>query len=359
MKRLFLLLIPVAFLVACDSKEPVEPPATYDATPYALQYGDFPPPVLPDDNKPTVAGVQLGRMLFYEKMLSKDGTQACADCHVQGDAFSDIRRFSIGVEGLPGKRQAMPVMNLAWHRNGLFWDGRAPLLRDQALKPIQDPLEMNETLPNAVAKLAADKRYTDQFVRAFGEADITPERMALALEQFMLSVVSHDSKWDKYKRGEVTLSDSEERGRVLFFAEFDPFGTERGAECFHCHGGFNFTNDEFMNNGLDPDAAQTDPGRRSVSGNAADMAKFKVPSLRNIALTAPYMHDGRFSTLEAVIDHYNTGVQQSATMDELLQYNVQPGGLQLSAQDKADLVAFLQTLSDPSFLANQAYRSPF
>jgi cytochrome c peroxidase len=359
MKRLFLLLIPVAFLVACDSKEPVEPPATYDATPYALQYGDFPPPVLPDDNKPTVAGVQLGRMLFYEKMLSKDGTQACADCHVQGDAFSDIRRFSIGVEGLPGKRQAMPVMNLAWHRNGLFWDGRAPLLRDQALKPIQDPLEMNETLPNAVAKLAADKRYTDQFVRAFGEADITPERVALALEQFMLSVVSHDSKWDKYKRGEVTLSDSEERGRVLFFAEFDPFGTERGAECFHCHGGFNFTNDEFMNNGLDPDAAQTDPGRRSVSGNVADMAKFKVPSLRNIALTPPYMHDGRFATLEAVIDHYNTGVQQSATMDELLQYNVQPGGLQLSAQDKADLVAFLQTLSDPSFLANQAYRSPF
>jgi cytochrome c peroxidase len=183
--------------------------------------------------------------------------------------------------------------------------------------------------------------------------------MALALEQFMLSVVSHDSKWDKYKRGEVTLSDSEERGRVLFFAEFDPFGTERGAECFHCHGGFNFTNDEFMNNGLDPDAAQTDPGRRSVSGNVADMAKFKVPSLRNIALTPPYMHDGRFATLEAVIDHYNTGVQQSATMDELLQYNVQPGGLQLSAQDKADLVAFLQTLSDPSFLANQAYRSPF
>ena len=359
MRKLLLPLIPVVFLAACDSKEPVDPPATYDPTPYALQYGDFPLPVLPADNKPTVAGVQLGRMLFYEKMLSKDGTQACADCHLQGDAFSDMRRFSIGVEGLPGKRQAMPVMNLAWHRNGLFWDGRAPLLRDQALKPIQDPLEMNETLPNAVAKLAADKRYTDQFVRTFGEADITPERMALALEQFMLSVVSHDSKWDKYKRGEVTLSDSEERGRVLFFAEFDPFGTERGAECFHCHGGFNFTNDEFMNNGLDPDAAQTDPGRRSVSGNAADMAKFKVPSLRNIALTAPYMHDGRFATLEAVIDHYNTGVQQSATMDELLQYNVQPGGLQLSAQDKADLVAFLQTLSDPSFLANQAYRSPF
>lgn len=359
MKNLILHLMPLLFLLACDSKEPADPPAVYDSTPYDLQYGAFPPPVLPADNKPTVAGVQLGRMLFYEKMLSKDGTQACADCHIQGDAFSDIRRFSIGVEGLPGKRQAMPVMNLAWHHNGLFWDGRAPLLRDQALKPIQDPLEMNETLPNVVAKLEADKRYTDQFIRAFGDAAITPERMALALEQFMLSVVSHESKWDQYKRGEATLSDSEERGRALFFAEFDPFGTERGAECFHCHGGFNFTNDEFMNNGLDPDAGQTDPGRRNVSGNAADMAKFKVPGLRNIALTAPYMHDGRFATLEAVIEHYNTGVMPSATTDELLQYNMQPGGLQLTAQDKADLVAFLKTLSDPSFLVNPAYGSPF
>ena len=343
---------------ACDPKDPAEPPATYDPTPYSLNTGDFPTPDLPADNNLTIAGVQLGRMLFYEKMLSRDGSQACADCHKQEDGFSDVRRFSTGVEGLPGKRQAMAVMNLAWHYNGLFWDGRAPKIRDQALKPIQDPLEMNETLPNAVAKLAADKRYTDQFIRAFGDATVSSERMGLAMEQFMLTVVSNNSKWDKYKRGELGLTDSEERGRELFFSEFDPFGTERGAECFHCHAGFNFTNDEFMNNGLDADADQDDEGRMKVSDAPGDKAKFKVPSLRNIALTPPYMHDGRFATLEEVIDHYNTGAKNSATVDFLLQYNLQPGGLQLTGQDKADLVAFLKTLTDETFLTNAAYRKP-
>ncbi len=242
------------FFTACDPKDPVETPATYDPTPYDLKIGDFPTPDLPADNKLTVAGVQLGRMLFYEKMLSKDGSQACADCHQQKDAFSDIRQFSIGVEGLPGKRQAMAVMNLAWHRNGLFWDGRAPKIRDQALKPIQDPLEMNETLPNVVAKLSADKKYTDQFIRAFGDATVTSERVSLALEQFMLTMVSGNAKYDRFLRGQATLTDSGKRGKDLFFSEFDPFGSEKGAECFHCHAGHNFTNDEFMNNGLDTDA---------------------------------------------------------------------------------------------------------
>ena len=358
MKKLTLLLFIVFLMAACDSKDPVEPPATYDPTPYTLHVGYFPAPDLPDDNKLTVATVQLGRMLFYEPLLSKDGSQTCADCHKQPDAFSDIRQFSIGVEGLPGKRQAMAIMNLAWHHNGLFWDGRAPNVRDQALKPIQDPLEMNESLSNVIAKLSANKKYTDQFVRAFGDASVTSERVGLALEQFMLTLVSNDAKYDKWKNGQATLSDSEERGRMLFFTEFDPFGTERGAECFHCHAGFNFTNDEFMNNGLDADAEQTDEGRWKVTQDPLDQAKFKVPSLRNVALTAPYMHDGRFATLESVIDHYNTGVKQSATMDELLQYNIQPGGLQLTVQDKADLIAFLKTLTDQTFLENPAYQKP-
>jgi len=345
--------------IACDPKDPVDPPATYDSTPYTLDVGYFPTPNLPADNKLTVAGVQLGRMLFYERMLSKDGSQACGDCHKQENAFSDINRFSIGVEKLPGNRQAMAVMNLAWHENGLFWDGRAPHVRDQSLGPIQNPLEMNETLPSVVAKLSADKRYTDQFIRAFGDATVTPERMSLAMEQFMFTMVSNNAKWDKYKRGETTLTDSEERGRVLFFTEFDPFGSEKGAECFHCHGGFNFTDDEFKNNGLDADANQKDEGRRKVTNDPLDQAKFKVPSLRNIALTAPYMHDGRFATLEEVVDHYDHGAKQSATVDELLQYSLQPGGLQMSAQSKADLVAFLKTLTDETFLTNAAYKSPF
>jgi len=345
--------------IACsDSKDPIDLPATYDPAPYGMDIGDFPTPELPADNPLTVTGVQLGRMLFYEKSLSKDGTQACADCHLQQDAFSDIRRYSIGVEGLEGKRQAMSVMNLAWHNNGLFWDGRSPSVRDQALKPIQDPLEMNETLPNVVAKISADKNYTDQFVRAFGDDSVTPERIAMALEQFMLTMVSKDAKYDRYIGGEATLSNAEERGRQIFFEEFDPQGITKGAECFHCHAGHNFTNDEFMNNGLDSDAATTDDGRMMVTGSAADRAKFKVPSLRNIELTPPYMHDGRFATLEEAIDHYDHGAKSSSTVDFLMQYNLQPGGLQLSAQDKTDLIAFLKTLTDTNFLNNPAFSKP-
>lgn len=359
MKKILFTFFSVSCLfAACDPKEPVETPATYDSTPYDLKIGDFPTPELPADNKLTVAGVQLGRMLFYEKMLSKDGSQACADCHKQQDAFSDIRRFSIGVEKLPGDRQAMAVMNLAWHQNGLFWDGRAPHVRDQALGPIQNPLEMNETLPNVDTKLSAEKKYTDQFIRAFGDATVNPERVSLALEQFMLSVISNNSKYDQYLQGSATLTTEEEHGRVLFFTEYDPFGSTKGMECFHCHAGHNFTNDEFMNNGLDTDASMTDEGRKKVTNDPADRGRFKVPSLRNIEFTAPYMHDGRFATLEEVIDHYDHGVKNSSTVEFILQYNLQPGGLQKTAQDKADLVAFLKTLTDNDFLTNTAFARP-
>ncbi len=353
-----LVLAALALFAACRPDDPVEQPATYDPTPYTLKIGDFPTPDLPADNKPTVAGVQLGRMLFYEKNLSKDGSQACADCHKQEDAFSDIRQFSIGVEKLAGKRQAMAVMNLAWHQNGLFWDGRSPHVRDQALKPIQDPLEMNETLPNAVAKIAGEKKYTDQFIRAFGDAAVTSERIGLAIEQFEFTMISNNSKYDQSLRGTTALTAAEERGRKLFFAEFDPSGLNRGAECFHCHAGHNFTNDEFMNNGLDTDAGMTDEGRKNVTNASADRGRFKTPSLRNIALTPPYMHDGRLATLEAVMDHYNTGVKNSSTIEFLLQYNLQPGGLGLTTQEKADLVAFLKTLTDTEFLTNAAYAKP-
>ncbi len=359
MKKIwFMLPLLAALFFACDP-DPVEEPAVFDPTIYTIDLRDFPDPEFPADNRPTVAGVQLGRMLFFEKLLSKDGSQACADCHRQPEAFSDSLKFSIGVEKLPGKRQAMSVMNLAWHKNGMFWDGRSPLVRDQALKPIQDPLEMNETLANVVAKLSAEKKYTDQFIRAFGDTKITEERIGRAIEQFEFTMISNNSKFDKFKRGETTLTADEERGRKLFFEEFDPFGSEKGAECFHCHATFNFTNDEFMNNGLDVEVSQTDIGREKVSNDPADRAKFKVPSLLNIALTAPFMHDGRFKTLEEVVEHYNSGVKNSPTVDFLLQYNMQPGGLKLTAQDKSDLVAFLKTLTDDDFLKNPAFKTPF
>lgn len=346
----------ILFLTVTCSKEDEKP--VFDQTPYILNLnGDLPDPVIPADNMLTKEKVTLGRMLFYEKKLSKDLTQSCADCHAQKDAFTDIRPFSIGVEKKEGGRNAMPIFNLAFHSNGFFWDGRAPLLRDQALKPIQDPLEMNETLTNVVSKLQSDKKYVDQFIRAFGNDTVSSFKVSLALEQFMVTIVSHDSRYDKYLKGEVVFTPEEIRGKELFFAETDPLNNLKGAECFHCHGSYNFTNNDFMNNGLDEEVNFKDLGRFNVSLKEKDKATFKVPSLRNIALTAPYMHDSRFNTLEEVIDHYNSNVKKSSTTTEILQNNF--SGLNLTAQDKKDLIAFLKTLSDPTYLNNPEYKSPF
>ncbi len=341
---------------SCDSEEEIIPK---DETPYELSYGDMPEPNLPSDNPLTVQGVQLGKMLFYDTQLSKDGTQACASCHRQEDGFSDRRKFSIGVENLPGNRQAMSIFNLAWHSNDFFWDGRSDLLREQSLKPIQDPLEMNETLENVIAKLNNEQKYRDQFSRAFGSTEITSEKMALAMEQFMMSIVSYQSKYDEYLAGTTQLTASEERGRVLFFAEYNPFFPDQsGADCAHCHSGRNFENDEYMNNGLDTDANIMDIGRQEVTQDPDDKGKFKVTSLRNIEMTRPYMHDGRFQSLEQVVEHYNSGIQTSATADPTVM-NTQNTGLLLNTQDKQDLVSFLKTLTDDTFLNNVEYASPF
>lgn len=350
----------VVFVIACtkDDDKPKEI-VTHDETPYVLAYGALPAPDLPADNPLTEQGVALGRMLFYETMLSKDGSQSCASCHRQPDGFSDTLQFSLGVEMLEGKRQAMPIFNMAWHSNEFFWDGRAHLLRDQSLLPIQDPLEMNETLENVIAKLSDTELYRNQFIRAFGSDEITAEKMSLAMEQFMMSIVSYNSKYDKYLAGEVSLTESEERGRILFETEYNPFFPEQsGADCAHCHGGANFENDEYMNNGLDSDANITDIGREEVTQDPADKAKFKVPSLRNIAVTQPYMHDGRFQTLEEVIDHYNSGIQASSTTDVTVANTIDTG-LFLDEQDKQDIINFLKTLTDETFLNEEAYQSPF
>jgi len=363
-KYVFLILIvSAAFIAGCSKQDentlpPPEVLPDYDSTPYVLDYSYFPNPKIPLDNQLTIQKVQLGRMLFYEKKLSKGETQSCADCHLQVDGFSDIRQFSLGVDDLPGRRQAMPVFNMAWHTNGFFWDGRAPLLRDQALKPIQDPLEMNETLENAIAKLQETQEYRFQFARAFEDSTITSEKMGLAMEQFMNTILSMNSKYDQYLLGNATLSESEQRGHELFFTEFDPNGNTKGGECFHCHAGVNFTNSKFMNNGLDDEASFADLGYFETTANDSDKAKFKVPSLRNISATAPYMHDGRFATLDEVLNHYNQGVKNSSTVDEIMQYNISPG-LQLTEQDKADIIAFLHTLTDETYLTNTEYSSPF
>lgn len=352
------ILCAAALAVGCKDNIAEQPNGlVQDKTPYTLQYGQFPTPQIAADNPLTVEGVKLGRMLFYDKKLSGDETQACASCHLQAYAFSDPAQFSVGIRGQKGKRHAMSVFNMAWNENGFFWDGKSILLRHQSLLPILDELEMDETLENVVAKLTELESYKNQFIRAFGSEEITPEKMGLALEQFMNSITSTNARYDDFLQDSTVFNASEKRGLKLFNTEYNPFFPElSGADCQHCHSGFNFENDRYMNNGLDE--AFDDFGRGAVTGKEADNGKFKVTSLRNIALTAPYMHDGRFSTLEEVIDHYNSGLKYSTTLDLALE-QTRETGLMLTAQNKKDLIAFLKTLTDKDLTTNPNYSNPF
>jgi len=363
MKKILILLTFLSFVVfiqSCEKETSTNAASVvFDGNLYSLNTGAFPPPNLATDNELTQQKVQLGRMLFYEKLLSKDATMSCASCHRQEHAFSDTTRFSIGIHGLAGKRQAMAVFNMAWNENQFFWDGRANLLRDQALMPIQDSLEMAESMANVIKKLSTSQVYLDQFTRAFGSSEITDLNISLALEQFMNSITSVDSKYDRFLRGDESLSASEERGRSLFFTEYNPFfPDDSGADCAHCHGGANFENNDYMNNGIQEGGNFTDIGREEVTGKASDRGKMKVTSLRNIELTAPYMHDGRFNTLDDVIDHYNAGLKTSNSLDPALANTINTG-LMLDGQDKADIIAFLKTLTDDVLISKEEYSNPF
>ena len=322
------------------------------------QNGNFPPPNIPADNPITEARSELGRRLFYDKLLSSDGTVSCASCHLQSDGFADGNRFSTGVNGAQGERQGMAIFNLARHNGGFFWDGRAATLREQALGPIENPFEMNETLGNVVNKLSNSDEYPAMFTNAFGDQNITADRIGLALENFMLTIVSNDSKYDRYLSGSATLSESERR---LFLGVDQGNGPGGGPgndpRCVSCYGGANFDSPQFFNIGLDTDAEITDLGREYVTGNPNDRGKFKTTSLRNIAVTGSYMHDGRFNTLDQVLQFYNTGVQNSNTLAPQLQ-NAAQNGLGFSVQDREDIVNFLETLTNLSYLNNPEYSDP-
>lgn len=299
------------------------------------------------DNLPTREGVALGQRLFHETKLSKNNQFSCASCHDRSAAFTDKgKKFSVGIDGVAGKRNSMPLFNLLW-QSEFFWDGRAPTIREQVLEPIQDVHEMNESLENVVNKLKASPEYVNHFQLAFGTREITPNLLGLAIEQFLSTLISQNSKFDKAARKELALTEQELRGQQLFLTEYDPKRQLFGADCFHCHGGNLFTNNGFLNNGLDADPLE--PGRAAVTKLPADQGKFRVPSLRNIAVTAPYMHDGRFQTLDEVVDHYDHGIKRSATLDpNLAKHPVD--GLKLSGDDKKAIVAFLKTLTDEDFL---------
>ncbi len=342
-----------------------------DAHPYHYTFSSqFPMPDLPNDNPLTEEGVELGRLLFGEPALSVNREQSCRSCHHQDIAFSDDRRFSRGAEGTFGVRNSMPIFNLAWKKS-FFWDGRAKSIREQVVEPIQNPIEMHETLPSVVEKLSkmtggghrlpppppppgarppgpppGFPDYPYLFRRAFGTSEITTDRIAKALEQFILSELSYNSKFDRAFDGKESLTEEEKRGFELFVTEYDPRREQFGADCFHCHGGPLFQSQSFANNGLDAEFA--DLGRFKVTSNEADKGKFAVPSLRNVEVTGPYMHDGRFKTLEEVIEHYASGVKRSATLDPNIAKHPDTG-IPLTTADKKALVAFLKTLTDEKF----------
>ena len=326
-----------------QSKPSSAPPLV--GTPYRFRVArGFPLPSLPTSPPLTAERVALGKRLFHDPLLSRTNQQSCASCHQNAHALSDPRRFSEGATGALGTRNSMPLFNLAW-KDSFFWDGSSSALREQVLHPIQSAIEMHESLPQACSDLEA-ANYGPLFQSAFGSPGITAERLGLALEQFLLTLTSYDSRFDQATRGELELSAQEKRGFELFMTEYDPRRGLRGADCFHCHGGALFTDNRFHNNGLED---EKDRGLELVTGSPKDRNRFITPSLRNIALTAPYMHDGRFQTLEEVVNHYDSGLHRSPTLDPNLAKHPREG-LGLDADDKAALVSFLRSLSDPQFV---------
>ena len=308
------------------------------------------------ENNPTTSeGVLLGRHLFYENKLSSDFSKSCSSCHLQENAFSDPNQFSAGVNGQLGHRNSMAIQNLMWNRS-FFWDLRASSLEKQAGEPIINPLEMNSNWEDVIVNLSSDEDYKTMFIDAFGSEIIDSVSITNALAQFMRTLISGDSKFDKYLRGEpgVQLTDLEEEGMGMFSREGNVNGT--GGDCFHCHNSVDglFQSQEPHNNALD--ATFTDLGLGAITGYYGDNGKFKVPSLRNVEFTAPYMHDGRFSTLEEVIDHYNSGGHFSTTVSPFME-NIDEG-LNLSDHQKQALIAFMKTLSDNEFISNPEFSNP-
>lgn len=315
----------------------------------------FPQPALLADNPLTAAGIALGAELFRDRRLSGNGTQSCASCHDLQRAGSDTVALSRGADGQPGVRNAMPLFNLAWSTGGYAWDGSKARVRDQALAAMTNPIEMHAEPARVVAALAGDAALAEKFRAAFGAGTpaVTTERITFALEQYLLTLVSAEAKFDRAVRGEEQFTAQEKRGFELFLTEYDPARGKYGADCFHCHGGALFTDFGLKSNGLD--LVSKDAGRSGVTGRATDFGKFKTPSLRNVALTAPYMHDGRFATLADVVAHYDHGVQRAENLDANLAKHP-AGGIALSAEDRSALVAFLETLTDRQFESKDGSR---
>ncbi|MBK7937017.1 MAG: c-type cytochrome [Lewinellaceae bacterium] len=360
--------------VVCDLTD-----IAYSPTPYTIpKPAHFPEIAIPADNPQTLEGVQLGRRLFYDPILSGDSTMSCSTCHLPQASFTDNKAVSAGIDGIDGRRSAMSLLNIAYATNGLFWDGRVRTLEDQALKPVEDPVEMHAKWPDVVDKLQQHPVYREMFRKAFGITSceqITKELAGKAIAQFeRILISSGTSKYDLFVNGDAEFEDDELRGKLMYFDEGQNSGLP-DAQCFHCHGSITLTGNNYFNNGLDSVGRLDefdDLGRweavvkLSANPDTMTKGKFRTPTLRNIALTAPYMHDGRFKTLEEVMAQYNDNGFRVVNEDIFINqigFPVTVGSTVhysgLNAQQTKDVIAFLHTLTDTVFIHNPDIQSPF
>ncbi len=317
----------------------------------------FPQMVIPEDNPMTEQGIDLGRRLFYDPILSRDSMISCSTCHLPEGSFTDNLATSIGVNGAIGERSSMSLLNVGFTRNGLFWDGHAMTLEEQALLPVTNENEFDTEWLEIVKRLKRSENYPRLFRQAFGienTSEISEDLTVKAIAQFERTLISSGkSKYDRVESGLDAYTDQELLGRDLFF---DDNTDVPDAECNHCHSVPIITADQYFNNGLDEALGFDDfddLGRGAVTGIFADNGKFKAPSLRNILFSAPYMHDGRFETLREVIEHYNSGGKESMNKDPLLR------PLNLTSEQIDALVAFISTMSDIDFIEDERFSNPF
>lgn len=328
-----------------------------DTTPYPWpKTAYFPAMPMDSNNLVTVEGAELGKHLFYDPILSVDSTFSCASCHHQEYAFSDYAKVSVGVYGDSLTRNTMPLFNLAWYP-AMFWDGRSPSIENQVFHPVSNPIEMNLNWAEAEKRINRNSYYRSEFKKIFQINYIDSNHIAKAIAQFERTLISANSKYDKVLRGETHLTEQEYRGFVLA-------NDQSKGNCLQCH-----TSDadalgttrRFSNNGLN--AAQTmsdfaDQGLAEFTKNASHAGQFKIPSIRNIGFTAPYMHDGRFETLEEVLNFYSDNLQHSYSRDSKLA-PITSTGFKLTHQEKEDIIAFLQTMNDSSFISNPEFANPW
>ncbi|MEQ1734207.1 MAG: cytochrome c peroxidase [Bacteroidia bacterium] len=314
-------------------------------------------PRIVNSNTFTNEKIKLGRYLFYDSTLSYNNTISCASCHKQQYAFSDSpNAFSVGVNNTKTKRNSMPLFNLMWS-NAMFWDGRVKTVEEQVSHPLFNKNEMNTTWKELINKMNANKMYSELFKKAFNSTHIDSSKIVISLSQFVKTLISHQSKYDNVLYHKDKFTKDEYEGYLLL-------NNQTRGNCLHCHttdGDVLGTTFKFSNNGLDAvDDVNNfiDKGRGEITQNKFDNGKFKIPSLRNLLFTAPYMHDGRFRTLEEVINFYSDGLHKSPTIDNKMEF-VQAGGSKFSPREKQYIIAFLRTMSDSIFIKSNNYSNPF